>query len=102
MEDDEKIESVRQQIMRFHELLGLMREKLEYGEAAYRQWFAAFSAEATAGMREKDLQWKLAVQMVEDTSPLRNAAGRMRFEARGLEQAFEELHDLTLTDADSE
>lgn len=86
----ERTEKVRQQIMRLNELLGIMRSQLEGGERAYSALFAAFEAEETATMKHKDLQWKLAEQM-DDLSPLKEAVSNMRFSARQLERAFEEL-----------
>jgi hypothetical protein len=93
-EEAGKIEKVRQEIMRFKELLGVMRGNLEDGERTYAKLFADFSAEEMAGTKEKDLQWKLAERMVDDVSVLGTSAGQMRFRARNLERAFEELQDI--------
>ncbi len=96
MATSEEIEKVRQEIMRFRELLDVMRSTMDDGERAYAALFSGFSSEAMAGTKEKDLQWQLAETMVEDVEPLLRAVGQMRFEARELERAFEELHDIVM------
>ena len=93
----EAIEKVRQEIMRFKELLGVMRRNLEHGERAYAQLFASFSPEEIADTKEKDLQWNLAQNIVDDVSALDRAAGQMHFYARNLEHAFEELHGIIVS-----
>src|SRR5260221_8245310 len=93
----EEIEKVRQEIMRFRELLNIMRVKLEEGERAYSKLFSDFSPEEIAGTKEKDLQGKAAQKLLPNVSPLRKAVMQMRFEARNLEHAFEELHDTIVT-----
>ncbi len=101
----EKVEKVRQQIMRFRELLNVMREKLDDGERAYAKLFSSFSPEdmaALKAMKEKDQQWKLAENMVSDVSPLDKAVLQMRFETHNLERAFEELYDIIATVQDPE
>lgn len=94
MTDHEDIEKVRQEIMRFRELLNIMRQKLESGERAYNKLFSNFSPEEMQGIKEKDLQWKLAEQIIDDLSPLEKAVMQSRFDARELEKAFEELYDI--------
>ena len=96
-EDLETTEKVRQEIMRFKELLGVMRRNLEHGERAYAQLFASFSPEEIAATKEKELQWNLAQKMVDDVSALDRAAGQMHFYARNLEHAFEELHGIIVS-----
>ena len=93
MSDHERTEKVRQQIMRFHELLGLMRGKLADGERAYDSLFISFTPDEIAAMKHKDLQWKLAEQM-DTLTPLKQAVSNMRFDARQLEKALEELCDI--------
>ncbi len=90
----EEIEKVRQAIMRFQELLRVMRQQLETGERAYSALFSRFSPADVANMKEKDLQWKLAEVMADDLSPLRKAVIQMRFDARNLERDFEQLYDI--------
>ena len=104
MPTSEDIEKVRQEIMRFHELLNIMRENLKAGERAYTQLFSNCSPEEMKTMKEKDLQWKVAEQTVSvgDVSPLRAAVSRMRFDARNLERAFEELHDIIVSGQEGE
>ncbi|HLY24874.1 MAG TPA: hypothetical protein VKQ72_00950 [Aggregatilineales bacterium] len=94
MANSEEIETLRQQIMRFRELLNIMRLRLDEGEKAHAKLFTAFSVEQRPDAKEKDLQWQLAEKMYGDTSALRKAALTMRFHSRDFEKAFEELHDL--------
>jgi hypothetical protein len=93
MTDREHTEKVRQEIMRFNELLGIMRGHLTAGERAYDALFAAFTPEERDATKHKDLQWKLAEQM-HDLTPLERAVSNMRFASRELEKAFEELYDI--------
>lgn len=83
--------------MRFRELLTVMRERLEGGERAYAKLFADFLPADTASLREKDRQWKLAEMMVGDVSRLGRAVSQMRFDARMLEQGFDELNGIIAT-----
>lgn len=95
----EDIEQVRQAIMRFHELLSVMRERLEDGDRAYARLFSSAPAETIAHLKEKDQQWALAEHMVQDASlsELGRAVGKLRFDARMLERSFEELGDIIAT-----
>jgi len=96
-EIEEQIEKVRQEIMRFHELLNIMRQNLEAGERAYGQLFSNCSPEDIKTMKEKDLQWKVAEQMVSGVSQisqLRKATADLWFYTRELEKGFEELHGI--------
>ena len=102
MASSEEIEKVRQEIMRFRELLNMMREKLEDGERSYKGLFAAHSVEIWQGVKEKESQWQLAEQMVGDVTPLSKAVLRARFDAHNLDLAFEELYDITLTAPDDD
>src|SRR5690348_8411773 len=99
--DPEAIEKVRQEIMRFRELLNIMRQRLDISERAYSQLFSNFSSEDMQGVKEKDLQWKLAEQIIDDLSPLSNAVMTARFDARELEKAFEELYDIIAAEPES-
>ena len=94
MTDREEIEKVRQEIMRFRELLNIMRQKLEDGEQAYTQLMSKYSAEDAKSLKHKDLQWKIAEQIIHEPSALSNAVIRARFDARELERNFEELYDI--------
>ena|SRR5258708_2190596 len=94
MANPDEIEKVRQEIMRFRELLNIMGQKLQSGERAYAQLFSDYSTEDIKNTKEKDLQWKVAEKMLEDVSPLSKAALQMRFAAHELEAAFEELYDI--------
>lgn len=91
MSDPERTEKVRQELMRFSELLGIMRNRLADGERAYDALFACIPPDERARMKHKDLQWNLAEQM-DDLTPLAQEVSTMRFAARELEKGFAELH----------
>jgi hypothetical protein len=93
----ENVERVRQMIMRYRELLDIMRQKLDVGERAYAGLFAPLDPEKIKGLREKEVQRMLAQQMMDDLTPLSVAVGNMRFETRELDRAFAELYDIILT-----
>jgi hypothetical protein len=99
MSDREHTEKVRQEIMRFNELLGIMRGHLTAGERAYDALFASFTPEERENTKHKDLQWKLAEQMTDLTS-LSRAVSNMRFASRELEKAFSELQDIIASTED--
>lgn len=94
MASSDELERMRQQIMRFRELLDIMRVNLQEGDAVYAKLFSDRSIEVTTGKKEKDLQGELAAILIADREPLRRAVMQMRFDSRELERAFEELHDL--------
>jgi DNA-directed RNA polymerase subunit F len=97
MANNEEIEKVRQEIMRFNELLHVMRRKLEYAERAYARLFQNCDPEDVKNLKEKDLQWKVAEQLVHDLSPLSIAVVQAQFDAREIERAFEELYNIIVT-----
>ena len=104
MADREATEKVRQEIMRFRELLDVMRGRLEAGEREYARLFAAAEFDDNQTLKVKDLQWKLAEHLLDssDLRPLSAAVLRMRFECHELDLAFEELHDTIVADANDE
>ena len=91
MSDLERTEKVRQELMRFNELLGIMRNRLADGEQAYSLLYAGIPPHERERTNHKDLQWKLAEQL-DDLTPLAQATSMMRFATRELEKAFAELH----------
>ena len=95
--DRDDIEKVRQEIMRFRELLDVMRQKLDDGDRAYTQLLSKYSAEDAKTLKHKDLQWKVAEQIIHDLAPLSKAVMRARFDARELERNFEELYDIIVS-----
>jgi hypothetical protein len=103
MADREAVEKVRQEIMRFRELLDIMRVRLEAGEREYAKLFAGTGLDDNQTLKVKDLQRKLAEHMldVDDLRPLSAAVLRMRFECHELDRAFEELHDTIMAEVDS-
>ncbi len=95
--DRDDIEKVRQEIMRFRELLDIMRQKLEDGDRAYTQLLAKYSVGDAKTLKHKDLQWKVAERIIHDLAPLSKAVMRARFDARELEHNFEELYDIIVS-----
>ncbi len=93
----EQIEKVRQEIMRFRELLNIMRLKLDESERDYARLFANCSPEDKQRLKEKDLQWLVATQIVGDLKGLSRMAATAQFNAREMMRAFEELHDIIVT-----
>ena len=83
--------------MRFRELLNIMTQQLQDGERAYAKLFSNVSDEDRKSLKEKDLQWKVAEQIIHDLTPLSNAALKMRFNARDMERNFEELYNIIIT-----
>ncbi len=102
MADAEQIEKLRQGIMRLRELLDLLRADLETGEQAYARLFADCTPEDRATLKEKDLQRQAALALLDNSSPLRDAALHLRFAARNLERDFEQLHDNLIASDDDE
>ena len=96
MTDRDQTEKVRQEIMRFRELLDIMQERLTAAEHQYTKLFEGLSPQEVEGMKEKDVQWKLAETMLDDTTPLRQAVGRTQFDCRELMKAFEELYGIII------
>lgn len=94
MPHSEDIERVRQAIMRFRELLDIMRSNLEDSEALYTSLFSAFTAEEIANTRQKDMQGKAALQMIGDISPLSRAVNHVYFDVHEMERAFDELQGI--------
>lgn len=93
MYDNEQIERVRQAIMRWRELLDIMQQRWQVSDKQYHELFNLLSPEQRESLREKEQQWEIAEQLVEDTTQLQKELSKMRFAARDLERAFEEVHD---------
>jgi hypothetical protein len=98
MATPDEIEKLRQAIMRFRELLDIMRLEVEEGEQAYQQLFANCTPEEIATLKEKELQRQVATRLVDDPSVLGKAALHLRFVARNLERDFEQLYDNVMTE----
>ena len=96
----ESIEKVRQEIMRFRELLDIMRQSVDAGDQAYTQLLSKYSAEDAKTLKHKDLQWKVAEQIIHDLGPLSKAVLKARFDARELERNFEQLYDIIVSEPD--
>jgi hypothetical protein len=97
VQNPEQIEKIRQEIMRFRELLDVMRTRLDLGDHLYAKLFAGLSDEEKDGKQEKALQTLAAYQLAADQKPLADAVLRMQFEAREFEKAFEELYGVIIT-----
>lgn len=93
MEYSEEAERARQAIMRFRELLDLMRDEIEQGERNYAQLFAKCTPEEMETLKEKDLQGRAAIHLLDNPSALGDAALHLRFVTRNLERDFEQLYD---------
>ncbi len=97
MADPEYVEKVRQEIMRFRELLNITRLKLEEGERAYEKLFSNCSPEDVKRVKHKDLQKMVALELVDNLKPLSVAVMQMRYDLQGMERAFEELYNIIVT-----
>lgn len=96
VQNPEHIERLRQQVMRFRELLDVLRTRVELGDRLYDRLFASLTEEEKHGKPEKQLQTLVAYQLEADQKPLEDAVLRMQFEAREFEKAFEELYGLII------
>jgi chromosome segregation ATPase len=91
MHDPEQVEKVRQAIMRYRELLDLLKARTETAERRYAALFSELD-EAQRALPEKLQQREAALRALDDLEPLRRAALRMHFDLRDLERAFEEVY----------
>ncbi len=98
MASHEEIEKFRQGIMRFRELLDIMRMHLAEGEKVYEGLFAKYVPDERNSMEVKKLQWLIAERIIEQPSELTRAIMQIQFDARELERAFEELYDNLIPD----
>jgi hypothetical protein len=97
MEYTEEVERARQAIMRFRELLDLMRAELEAGERNYELLFSKCTPEEIETLKEKDLQRRAAIHLLDDPSALGDAAFHLRYVTRNLERDFEQVYDNIMT-----
>lgn len=102
MTNPENVEKTRQAIMRLRELLDLMRDELDQGEAAYADLFASLSPDDIHGLKEKEVQRLAAIAILDDTSALSDAALHLRFAARNLERDFEQIYDNLMTEPEED
>ena len=93
MDYEEQLERARQAIMRFRELLDLLHVELDDAERNYGELFAQCTPEERETLKEKDLQLRAAIPLIDNASPLADAALHMRFITRNLERDFEQLYD---------
>ena len=94
MAEREDIEKVRQAIMRYRELLDVMQQHLNEGDRMYQRLIAQHAPENAAEMREKEIQWHVAEQIVEDTEALKRAVGHMHFQTHQMERDFSDLYGI--------
>jgi hypothetical protein len=94
MTEHEDIERVRQAIMRYRELLDVMQEHLNEGDRMYKRLIAQHAPEDTTGMSEKEIQWEVAEQIVDDTEALKRAVGHMHFQTHQMERDFSDLYGI--------
>lgn len=94
MAEHEDIERVRQAIMRYRELLDVLQEHLNDGDRMYKRLIAQHAPEDTTGMSEKEIQWHVAEQIVDDTEALKRAVGHMHFQTHQMERDFSDLYGI--------
>ncbi len=97
MNYEEQLERARQGIMRFRELLDLLHAEIDEAERRYADLFAQCTPEERETLKEKDLQLRAAIPLVEDPAPLGDAALHMRYITRNLERDFEQIYDNIMT-----
>jgi hypothetical protein len=73
-----------------------MQLNLESSEQAYSQLFSSLT-ESERKMKEKDQQWRVAEQIVNDVGQLERAVMKAQFAARQREKDFEELYNIIVT-----
>jgi uncharacterized membrane protein len=100
MTDPERVEKMRQAVMRLHELLDHLRSRLAAGDRAYERLFASFDPAAMSSTPHKEMQRQAALLLLENPRPLQDAVLQLRFDARDLEHAFEELYNNTVDEDD--
>ena len=98
MATHEEIEKIRQALMRFRELLDIMQLKVNDGNRAYVRLLEGYATEP--GMKEKDVQWLVAEDLIEDPSALQKAVIYAQFDAREMERAFEELYNILVPESE--
>ncbi len=98
MSDPEQVEKTRQAIMRLRELLDLLRGELEAGEQAYARLFDGCTPEEIASLKQKDLQQRAALGLIDHPEALGDAALHLRFVMHNLERDFEQLYDNVMTE----
>jgi hypothetical protein len=89
----EKTEKVRQAIMRWRELLDILEACRQQSEANYQSLFERLSPNERATLKEKDQQWTIAAQLVDDPEQLKRALLKIRLSLRGLERDFDETYN---------
>jgi hypothetical protein len=99
MHDSEQIETVRQAIMRYRELLDILGLQLERSERAYNALFDSLPQDQRDTLPEKQLQREAAIVALEDLEPLRRAVLRLRFDTRDIERESEALYNNIATEA---
>lgn len=101
MTHDEQIEKIRQAIMRYRELLDILKRCTEEGEQDYDKLFENLKEDQKTNLEEKKRQRQAAIIALDDLTPLRRAILRLRFEMRDMEQAFEALYNNIAFDAEN-
>ncbi|MDX2141247.1 MAG: hypothetical protein SF123_24395 [Chloroflexota bacterium] len=97
----ERHEKIRQAIMRYRELLDLLRIRQEVDERAYAALFDGVDTEAKASLQEKALQGEAARLALDDLEPLRRAVLSMQLGMRDFAREFEELYgNIALDESD--
>lgn len=98
MATQEQIERIRQAIMRYRELMDIMQGQLDEGDRMYKRLIAQHAPEDAANRREKEIQWHVAAQIVDDPEALKVAVRHMKFALYQMERDFEQVLDILETE----
>lgn len=102
MATNEQIERIRQAIMRYRELLDIMQGQLDEGDRLYRRLIVQHAPKNAAEMREKEIQWHVAEQIVDDPEALKVAVQHMKFALYQMERDFEQVLDILTAEPESD
>jgi len=92
MDDAEKIEKIRQSVMRYRELLDLSTPHLADSEKKYAALFLDIPQDLRESLPEKSLQREAALRALPNLEPLQRAILRTHFDLHEMTRAFEELY----------
>jgi len=92
LHSSEDVEKIRQAIMRYRELLDILKTRTDEAESCYSALFAGLSQEQR-GLPEKAMHREAALLALDDLEPLRRSLLGARFGLRDLERAFEETYN---------
>lgn len=102
MTDPERVEKIRQAIMRYRELLDVAQKYQAIGERDYAALFKDVPEAQRQTLATKALQREAALLHIADLDPMRRSIAQMQFYMRDLERSFEELYNNIAVDPDEE